>query len=67
MTSAVSYYLKNGMDWRIIREVRILNQRMLMRGEQIHDAGIELDSDDSGYTVIRTCSLNEGSDMEDFI
>ncbi len=67
MTSAVSYYLKNGMDLENnFGEVRIMNQRMLMRGEQIHDAGIELDSDDSGYTVIRTCSLNEGSDMDDF-
>ena len=67
MTSAVSYYLKNGTGLENnFGEVRIINQRLLMRGEQIHDAGIELDPDEPGYTVLRTCSLNDGSSMGDF-
>ena len=37
-----------------------MNQRSLMRGEMVHEG----DPSDGGFGMFRTCTLNDGADMD---
>jgi hypothetical protein len=56
-------YLENGQALEAkFDDVRINNQRSLMRGETIHQGET---ASSGGFGLFRTCSLNDGADIDD--
>ena len=55
-------YMENGQELEAkFDELRTMNQRSLMRGEMVHEG----DPSDGGFGMFRTCTLNDGADMDE--
>lgn len=63
LASGLTTYMKNGQALEAkFDEVRVNDQRSLMRGETIHQGE---PSSSGGFGLFRTCSLNDGADIGD--
>ena len=63
LASGLTTYMKNGQALEAkFDDVRVNNQRSLMRGEMIHQGE---PSTSGGFGIFRTCSLNDGADIND--